>query len=72
MPSRPMIRRLFMALLVPFALIAAETTSHAMTGRIVIREGCFFDAGTGKPFRPLGVNYFRIAAIREGKEGHST
>ena len=67
-----MIRRLFMALLVPLALIAAETTSPAMTGRIVIREGCFFDTGTDKPFRPLGVNYFRIAAIREGKEGHST
>ena len=67
-----MIRRLVMALLVPLALIAAETTSTAMTGRIVIREGCFFDTGTGKTFHPLGVNYFRIAPIREGKEGHST
>ena len=67
-----MIGRLFIALLAPFALIAAETTSPAMTGRIAIREGCFFDTGTDKPFRPLGVNYFRIAPIREGKEGHST
>lgn len=61
-----------MALLVPLALIAAETISPAMTGRIVIREGCFFDTGTDKPFHPLGVNYFRIAPIRERKEGHST
>jgi hypothetical protein len=39
MPSRPMIRRLFMALLVPLALIAAEPTSPAPHGRIAIREG---------------------------------
>ena len=67
-----MIRRLFIALLAPLALIAAESASPAMLGRIVIREGCFFDTGADKPFRPLGVNYFRIAPIREGKEGHST
>jgi hypothetical protein len=34
-----MICRLFMALLVPLALIAGETTSPAMPGWIVIREG---------------------------------
>ena len=67
-----MIRRLVVALLVPLALIAAEPTSLAPFGRIAIRAGSFFDTGTGKTFHPLGVNYFRIAAIREGKEGHST
>ena len=34
-----MIRRLVVALLAPLALIAAETSSPAMPGRIVIREG---------------------------------
>jgi len=34
-----MIRRLVMALLAPLALIAAETSSPAMPGWIVIREG---------------------------------
>ena len=34
-----MICLLFMALLVPLALIAGETTSPAMPGWIVIREG---------------------------------
>jgi len=34
-----MIRRLVVALLVPLALIAGETTSPAPHGRIAIREG---------------------------------
>lgn len=67
-----MTRQLVVALLVPLALIAAELTSPAHLGRIAIRAGCFFDTGTGKNFHPLGANYFRIAPIREGKEGHST
>jgi hypothetical protein len=39
--------------------------------RIVIRDGSFVDAGTNKPFRPFGVNYYRVVLTAEGKQYHS-
>lgn len=65
-----MILGLVALILSPLVVAAAEPPQPL--GRIAIRNGCFFDTVTGKPFRPLGANYFRIAPIREEKKGHST
>jgi hypothetical protein len=43
----------------------------AAMDRIAIREGRFVDAATGKPFRPFGVNYYRVGEIGGEKKGHS-
>lgn len=43
----------------------------AATDRIAIRDGRFVDTATGKRFRPLGVNYYRLGPVAEGKQGHS-
>lgn len=39
--------------------------------RIAIRDGRFVDTSTGRPFRPLGMNYYRLGPIAEKKQGHS-
>ena len=39
--------------------------------RIAIRDGRFVDTGTGRLFRPVGVNYYRLGPIAEGKQGHA-
>lgn len=63
-------------LLIPLAGTAAESGAPSngakiVAGRIAIHDGRFVDTATGKPFRPLGVNYFRLGPIAEGKQGHS-
>ena len=40
--------------------------------RIAIKQGRFVEHDTGKPFTPLGVNYFRVGEFRKGKRGHMT
>lgn len=52
------------------SLLKLAGTAEAMD-RIAIRDGRFVETGTGNPFRPLGVNYYRLGPIAEGKEGHS-
>ena len=39
--------------------------------RIVVREGRFVEKATGRPFVPLGANYYRVGAVKSGKQGHS-
>lgn len=51
-------------------LLPLAGTAAAMD-HIAIRDGRFVDTATGKPFRPLGVNYYRLGPIGEGKQGHS-
>ncbi len=70
---------LFAALLLaPLAVApAAEPTkpnpvkNKTQTSRIAMRDGRFVDTGTGKPFRPLGVNYYRLGPVDEKKQGHA-
>lgn len=50
---------------------SSPNPAQASPTRIAIRDGRFVDTGTGKPFRPFGVNYYRTAPIGEGKRGHS-
>lgn len=38
--------------------------------RIVVREGRFVEAGSGTPFVPLGVNYYRIGK-EPGRQSHA-
>ncbi len=67
------------ALLAPHALCAAwpaqaGAPSHGdkgTAGRIAIRDGRFVDTGTGRLFRPFGVNHYRLDLIAEKKQGHS-
>lgn len=76
---KPMLTLLAAVLLALLAGPAAEPAqaaapSHgnkAATGRIALRDGCFVDTGMGRPFRPFGVNYFRLGPIAEKKQGHS-
>jgi hypothetical protein len=66
-------------LLAPLAGALAEPTKtgvpihedKAIAGRIVIRDGKFVDASTGRTFRPAGVNYYRLGLIAGKKQGHS-
>lgn len=44
--------------------------ADAPPGRIAIRDGRFVEAGSGKPFVPLGANYYR-AAKDPGKQAHA-
>ena len=54
------------------AFAAAEEPPNAPVSRIAIKEGRFVAHSTGKPFTPLGVNYFRVGEFRKGKRGHMT
>ncbi|MCX6876381.1 MAG: cellulase family glycosylhydrolase [Verrucomicrobia bacterium] len=66
-------------LLAPLAGTATEPARAGATsngdkvtaGRIAIRDGRFVDSGTGRAFRPFGVNYYRLGPIAENKHGHS-
>ena len=66
-------------LLAPLAGTAAEPAQagapahgdKVTSSRIAIRDGRFVDTGTGRPFRPVGVNYYRLGQIEEKKQGHA-
>ena len=40
-------------------------------GRVSVRDGGFV-LEDGTPFVPLGVNYYRVGEVQEGKPGHAT
>jgi len=54
--------------------LAMQPSAVAEDGvaRIAVKEGAFVDAGSGAPFTPLGVNYFRVAKVDGGKVVHAT
>ncbi len=60
---------LFALLLAPLAVSPAAEPGQP--GRIAVRDGRFVDSGTGRHFRPLGVNYHRLGPVDEKKQGHA-
>jgi Cellulase (glycosyl hydrolase family 5) len=59
-------------LLLYFLVLALPLSGQSLpSSRIAIRKGRFVETSTGKDFRPLGVNYYRTAAIRAEKRGHA-
>ncbi|MBI5831793.1 MAG: hypothetical protein HZB16_05685 [Armatimonadetes bacterium] len=51
--------------------LAVTAGAEEAPSRIVVRDGQFIDEGTGRPFTPLGANYYRVGAVSSGKQGHS-
>ena len=49
----------------------ADKPSAQSLSRVLVREGIFVEKNSGKPFRPLGVNYYRTAPIDGKKQSHS-
>ena len=47
---------------------ASEPKEKGTAGRIAIRGGSFFDVGTGRAFRPVEVNYYRLGLSAEGNQ----
>ena len=55
------------------SLWAGPTFAQSETpARIAVRDGAFLDTGTGAAFTPLGVNYYRVGELQDGKSGHAT
>jgi hypothetical protein len=53
--------------------IGADAVTKAKSGisRIIIRGGCFVEKDSGKPFTPLGVNYYRLGNEKIGRSVHA-
>ncbi len=54
------------------AAVGQTAGADPVTSRIAVRDGAFVDVETNAPFTPLGVNYFRVGELQEGKKGHAT
>ena len=61
-----------LVVLVSIRVFGAEAVGKSGFSRIAIRGGRFVETATGKPFTPLGVNYFRLGKLKDGKVSHAT
>ncbi|MHB0998736.1 MAG: cellulase family glycosylhydrolase [Armatimonadota bacterium] len=77
------IRIVILTAIILIGIAAASSVSAASTqtgtkkmetpmSRIAIRSGKFIEKNTGKPFIPLGVNYYRTGVVSNGKLVHAT
>lgn len=62
-------RSVVLALTGSLAITAGAADPTAL--RIVVRDGRFVEKATGKPFIPLGANYYRGGTVKNGKKGHA-
>ena len=47
-----------------------DASSAKPLSRVIVRDGSFVEKGSGRPFCPFGVNYYRAAVIDGQKRGH--
>jgi len=50
---------------------ACASSKSASISRIAVQHGHFVDVQTGKPFIPLGFNYYRVDKLADGKTEHA-
>ncbi len=51
---------------------AQEAPANPVLPRLAVRAGRFVERDSGRPFTPLGVNYFRTGKVKSGKLVHAT